>query len=111
MEESKEDLKSKNSKKTRTHIPVDGYKIEQLRELPIETLIDIANDLDVENPQELKRQDLMFMILASQIDAGGFILFTGILEIKDGGFGFFSVSDCISSKYGNSLFVSLFLLA
>ena len=33
MEESKEDLKSKNSKKTRTHIPVDGYKIEQLREL------------------------------------------------------------------------------
>lgn len=48
MEESKEDLKSKNSKKTRTHIPVDGYKIEQLRELPIETLIDIANDLDVE---------------------------------------------------------------
>ena len=48
MEESKEDLKSKNSKKTRTHIPVDGYKIEQLRELPIETLIDIANDLDVD---------------------------------------------------------------
>ena len=107
MEESKqEDLKPKNSKKTRTHIPVDGYKIEQLRELPIETLIDIANDLDVENPQELKRQDLMFMILASQIDAGGFILFTGILEIKDGGFGFLRAIDGNFSDTSNDSYVS-----
>ena len=107
MEESKqEDLKPKNSKKTRTHIPVDGYRIEQLRELPIETLIDIANDLDVENPQELKRQDLMFMILASQIDAGGFILFTGILEIKDGGFGFLRAIDGNFSDTSNDSYVS-----
>ena len=90
MEESKGEIKTKttNSKKARTHIPVEGYKIEQLRELPLEALINIANDLDVENPQELKRQDLMFTILRSQIDASGFILFTGILEIKEGGFGF-----------------------
>jgi transcription termination factor Rho len=43
MEESKEETKVKNVKKTRTHIPVEGYKIEQLRELPLEVLIDIAN--------------------------------------------------------------------
>ena len=41
MEESKEELKPKTTKKTRTHIPVDSYKIEQLRELPMETLLDI----------------------------------------------------------------------
>ena len=106
MEESKEEIKSKTTKKTRTHIPVDGYKIEQLIELPIETLLDIANDLDVENPQELKRQDLMFMILASQIDAGGFILFTGILEIKEGGFGFLRAIDGNFSDTSNDSYVS-----
>ncbi len=82
-----------NSRKTRTHVPVEGYKIEQLRGIPLEELLKIAKDLDVENPQELKRQDLMFNILKSQIDQGGFILFTGILEIKDGGFGFLRAID------------------
>ena len=108
MEESKEETKTKttNSKKARTHIPVEGYRIEQLRELPLETLINIANDLDVENPQELKRQDLMFMILKSQIDAGGFILFTGILEIKEGGFGFLRAIDGNFSDTSNDSYVS-----
>ena len=106
MEESKEELKPKTTKKTRTHIPVDSYKIEQLRELPMETLLDIANELDVENPQELKRQDLMFTILASQIDAGGFILFTGILEIKEGGFGFLRAIDGNFSDTSNDSYVS-----
>ena len=63
MEESKEEQKTKTTKKTRTHVPVEGYRIEQLRELPLETLIDIANELEVENPQELKRQDLMLLKL------------------------------------------------
>ena len=106
MEESKEEQKTKTTKKTRTHVPVEGYRIEQLRELPLETLIDIANELEVENPQELKRQDLMFMILASQIDAGGFILFTGILEIKEGGFGFLRAIDGNFSDTSNDSYVS-----
>ena len=93
MEESKTQSKTRNTRKARTHIPVEGYKIEQLRELGLEELLNIAKQLDVENPQELKRQDLMFNILKSQIDAGGFILFTGILEIKDGGFGFLRAID------------------
>jgi transcription termination factor Rho len=112
MEESKTQTR-KNSKpangtakKTRTHIPVEGYKIEQLRELPLEELLKIAKDLDVENPQELKRQDLMFNILKSQIDQGGFILFTGILEIKDGGFGFLRAIDGNFSDTSNDSYVS-----
>ncbi len=108
MEESKEEIKTKTttSKKTRTHIPVEGYKIEQLREFPLEELINIANELEVENPQELKRQDLMFTILRSQIDAGGFILFTGILEIKEGGFGFLRAIDGNFSDTSNDSYVS-----
>jgi len=93
-------------RKARTHIPVEGYKIEKLREFPIEDLLVIAKDVDVENPQELKRQELMFAILKSQIDAGGFILFTGILEIKDGGFGFLRAIDGNFSDTSNDSYVS-----
>ncbi|MGB0990664.1 transcription termination factor Rho [Halarcobacter sp.] len=109
MEESKTQSKPKstnNGRKTRTHVPVEGYKIEQLRELPLEDLLKIAKDLEVENPQELKRQDLMFNILKSQIDQGGFILFTGILEIKDGGFGFLRAMDGNFSDTSNDSYVS-----
>jgi len=98
--------KANAAKKTRTHVPVEGYKIEQLRELPLEELLKIAKELDVENPQELKRQDLMFNILKYQIDAGGFILFTGILEIKDGGFGFLRAIDGNFSDTSNDSYVS-----
>ena len=75
MEESKTQSKTttKSPRKARTHVPVEGYRIEQLRELTLEELLIIAKKLEVENPQELKRQDLMFNILKSQIDAGGFI--------------------------------------
>ncbi len=114
MEESKTHTKTKargshsngNSRKARTHVPVEGYKIEQLRELPLNDLLKIAKELDVENPQELKRQDLMFSILQHQIDAGGFILFTGILEIKEGGFGFLRAIDGNFSDTSNDSYVS-----
>ncbi len=115
MEESKSQTKqSKPTSKTngsktnkvRTHVPVEGYTIEKLREYPLEDLLKIAKELDVENPQELKRQELMFSILKSQIDAGGFILFTGILEIKDGGFGFLRAIDGNFSDTSNDSYVS-----
>ena len=98
--------KSSNGRKTRTHVPVEGHTIEKLRELPLEDLLQIAKKLDVENPQELKRQELMFSILKTQIDQGGFILFTGILEIKDGGFGFLRAIDGNFSDTSNDSYVS-----
>ena len=116
MEESKTQAKPQskpkttkangNSRKPRTHVPVEGHTIEKLREHPTDALLQIAKDLGVENPQELKRQELMFSILKSQIDAGGFILFTGILEIKDGGFGFLRAIDGNFSDTSNDSYVS-----
>ncbi|MDY0326851.1 MAG: transcription termination factor Rho [Arcobacteraceae bacterium] len=101
--------------KSRTHVPVEGFTIEQLRTFPLEQLLQIANDLEIENPQELKRQDLMFSILKSQIDQGGYILFTGILEIKEGGFGFLravdgNFSDSSSDSYVSSTQIRRFAL-
>ena len=90
----------------RTHVPVEGYKIEDLRTLDLKHLLEIAITAGVENPQELKRQDLMFEILKSQTSKGGFILFTGILEISHEGYGFLRATDSNLSDSENDAYVS-----
>ena len=92
--------------KSRTHVPVEGYKIEGLRTTPLEKLLEIATELGIENPNELKRQDLMFEILKSQVNQGGFILFTGILEIAGEGYGFLRATDANFSDSANDAYVS-----
>lgn len=92
--------------KTRTHIPVEGYKVEDLRAMTMDKILDIAKKLGVENPQEYKRQDLMFQILKSQVSKGGFILFTGILEITHEGYGFLRAMDANFSDTENDAYVS-----
>jgi transcription termination factor Rho len=108
MEEQEKAKKNppKKSTKTRTHVPVQGLSVEELRELTTDKLIVIGNEKGVENPQELKRQDLIFEILKSQTSEGGFILFTGILEILQGGFGFLRAIDGNFSDTSNDSYVS-----
>jgi transcription termination factor Rho len=95
-----------NCNKSRTHVPVEGYKIEGLRSTPLDKLIEIALELEIENPSELKRQDLMFEILKAQVKQGGFILFTGILEIMSEGYGFLRATDSNFSDSVNDAYVS-----
>ncbi|ASM40435.1 transcription termination factor Rho [Campylobacter sp. RM12327] len=90
----------------RTHIPVDGYKIEDLRLLDINSLVDIAEEIGVENPREFRRQELCFEILKAQTKQGGFILFTGILEITNDGYGFLRAMDANFSDTANDAYVS-----
>ncbi|MDU9811734.1 Rho termination factor N-terminal domain-containing protein, partial [Helicobacter pylori] len=96
----------KSSHKVKTHTPVSGYHIEDLRTYPTEKLLEIANKLKVENPQEFKRQDLMFEILKTQVTQGGYILFTGILEIMPDGYGFLRGFDGSFSDGHNDTYVS-----
>ncbi|MDR2635517.1 MAG: transcription termination factor Rho [Campylobacteraceae bacterium] len=105
QQNSDRELKYSNGK-NRTHIPVDGYKIEDLRVLPLTKLLEIAFSIGVENPSELKRQDLMFEILKSQTSKGGFILLTGILEISNEGYGFLRATDSNLSDSANDAYVS-----
>ena len=96
----------KNNNKTRTHIPVSGHRVEDLRAKPLENLLEIAAELKVENPHQLKRQDLIFEILKAQVTQGGFILFTGILEIANDGFGFLRGIDINFSNGTQDSYVS-----
>ena len=50
----------RNNTKNRTHVPVDGFTIEALRTKKLEDLLEIATSLSIEDPNELKRQDLIF---------------------------------------------------
>ncbi len=95
-----------NNNKSRTHIPVKGHRIEDLRQKPLEELLTFADELKVENPHQLKRQDLIFEILKSQVSQGGFILFTGILEIANDGFGFLRSIDADFSNSISDAYVS-----
>ncbi|MEA3498362.1 MAG: transcription termination factor Rho [Campylobacterota bacterium] len=95
-----------NNKKTRTHVPVKGFAIEQLRQKNALELIEVGKELNIENPQELQRQEIIFAILEAQTVQGGYVLFTGILDIKDAGFGFLRSIDGKFSDTSSDSYVS-----
>ncbi len=99
MSDTKQKNNNNQRKHQRTHIPVEGYSLEGLQELPLERLVEIANELKVDNPNEFQRKDLIFEILKSQVSQGGYILYTGILEIMPDGYGFLR---SIDSNFANS---------
>jgi len=108
--DSQQPRKNSNNKttnaKTRTHNPVKGASVEDLRIKSIEDLTAMAVELNIEQPNELKRQDLIFEILKSQTEQGGFILFIGILEIMQDGYGFIRSIDKSFDESINDAYVS-----
>ncbi|WP_456457783.1 transcription termination factor Rho [Nitratifractor sp.] len=90
----------------RTHTPVEGYKIEDLQTKPLEELVEIARKLKIENPNEYQRKDLIFEILKAQVSQGGYILFTGILEVMNDGYGFLRSIDGNFANSSNDTYVS-----
>ncbi len=90
----------------RTHIPVEGYKLEDLQNEPLKKLVEIAQELSVDNPNEYQRKDLIFEILKSQVSQGGYILYTGILEIMQDGYGFLRSIDGNFANSSNDTYVS-----
>lgn len=91
----------------KTHVPVEGYQIAELRAMDLENLVAIADELGVENSREFRRQELVFEILRMQTKQGGFILFTGILEVTPEGYGFLRGIDSNLSDSANDAYVSL----
>lgn len=103
--EIKEKEPQNNYKKT--HTPANAYKIEELKSMNLSKLIDISNKLGIENPQEYRRQDLMFEILKTQVSQAGYILFSGILDITNENYGFLRGIDENFSDSQNDAYVSL----
>ncbi len=108
MEENRQKNSHHNGRKQhqRTHTPVEGYKIEDLQNKPLNELVEIARKLKIENPNEFQRKDLIFEILKAQVKQGGYILFTGILEIMNDGYGFLRSIDGNFANSSNDTYVS-----
>ena len=62
--------------------------IGELHQKDIESLTQMALDLEIEDVSGLRKQDLIFRILQSQVDEDGMLGVEGVLEILPEGFGF-----------------------
>ncbi|MDQ7044999.1 MAG: transcription termination factor Rho [Sulfurimonas sp.] len=105
-QQARKNTNTKSNNKSRSHTPAKGATIDELRVLNIEVLVAMAVELKVEHPNELKRQDIIFEILKAQTAQGGFILFAGILEIMQDGYGFIRSIDKAFNESINDAYVS-----
>jgi len=64
------------------------FTLEELEEKKFQELVQIARDLDVPSPTTLKKNELIFHILAAQAQRNGQIFAEGVLEILPDGKGF-----------------------
>ena len=62
--------------------------LSELKALHVSQLIEMATGLDIENPQHMRKQELMFAILKRKAKTGETIFGDGVLEVLPDGFGF-----------------------
>ena len=62
--------------------------ITELKSKNLRELVQIGGDLDLTDARELRQDELIERILARQVERGGQVYATGILDIVDEGFGF-----------------------
>jgi transcription termination factor Rho len=76
------------SEQSQDHLSEGRLDLNQLKEMSISQLGQIAKGLGVEKPAGMRRQDLIFSILQHQTEAEGLIFGEGVLEVLPEGFGF-----------------------
>ena len=78
-------------------MPAEGteaaLRIGQLKEMSIQSLMQVAQDLGVVGATGLRKQELIFQILKAQTEQSGFIFSEGVLEVLPDGFGFLRAPD------------------
>ena len=78
----------------------------ELKRMPVEELIALGEDCEVENASRAKRQDIIFGILKSKAKSGEDIEGEGVLEILQDGFGFLRSPDASYLAGPDDIFVS-----
>ena len=68
--------------------PAQTLNINDLKDLSIQKLTQIAKDLNVAGATGMRKQDLIFQILKAQTELSGFMFSEGVLEVLPDGFGF-----------------------
>ena len=70
-----------------------GLNINDLKDMSIQKLTQIAKDLNVAGATGMRKQELIFQILKAQTEQSGFIFSEGVLEVLPDGFGFLRAPD------------------
>jgi transcription termination factor Rho len=71
----------------------EGLNIDELKDMSIAKLTQIAKDLSVAGATGMRKQELIFQILKAQTEQSGFIFSEGVLEVLPDGFGFLRAPD------------------
>ena len=69
------------------------WELTELRESPVGLLRDIAGELGIDVPPEIRKRDIIYHILQTQIERDGSLDYEGLLEILPDGFGFLRGAD------------------
>ena len=73
--------------------PVQTLNINDLKDMSIQKLTQVAKDLNVAGATGMRKQDLIFQILKAQTELSGFMFSEGVLEVLPDGFGFLRAPD------------------
>lgn len=71
---------------TNTHVM--AFHLKDLKRKNIEELMELAESLEIDDPSNFQKHDLMFAILKCLAEKGGIIVGEGVLEILQDGYGF-----------------------
>jgi transcription termination factor Rho len=77
----------RNDKKVPT-APAELHNISDMKDMSISELTHIAKELNIEGATGLRKQELIFKVLAAQTEKSGLIFSEGVLETLPDGFGF-----------------------
>lgn len=80
--------------------------LNKLKSQNLTELIDLANSLEIENPAELRKQDLLFAILKKMVEKNYKIIGEGVLEVLYDGFGFLRSSQSNYLPGSDDIYVS-----
>src|SRR6185503_18574817 len=73
--------------------PAPTLNINDLKDMSIQKLTQVAKDLNVAGATGMRKQDLIFQILKAQTEMSGFMFSEGVLEVLPDGFGFLRAPD------------------
>ncbi len=66
----------------------DVFNLSELKEMSISKLTSVAKGMDVPGATGMRKQELIFKVLAAQTEKSGLIFSEGVLETLPDGFGF-----------------------
>ncbi|MGI8544695.1 MAG: transcription termination factor Rho [Aridibacter sp.] len=95
FEEKEEDVKNNSRKNTQSKKSKpdfsqneDTLDLAELKEMSISELAKVAKELEIEGASGMRKQELIFKVLAKQTEQSGLIFSQGVLETLPDGFGF-----------------------